>query len=563
MADPKGTDENPLEGCSSWYIVDEAECDALDDSLEKLFDKCDGSDLEDLVDNAAVDQGNSLELFHIQEATKDSMLVEELKRKYTGQGVGELSPRLDKITISPRKPKKKLKKALFLEDSGIVSQNEASSTLEEASQVEEPSQDETIVAAGGAVCTVAEETWRECSQASLTSESSVTPENSQNSQNSQPLPAGIHGEDAVRLLMKTANQTAFILGKFKNEYGVSFGDLTRCYKSDRTMTTEWTLIVYGMNEEKSNSLYDAIEVHCAFAFVMNLECIVLGLFSFKSQKCRSTVVKLIQSLSKINELQVALQPPKTNSTAVALYFYKRCTQQPGHYKGILPKWIMDQCSYDHKLSQERMFELSPMIQWAYDNEVYEECDIALGYAEMADSDENARAFLRNNSQAKIVRDVSTMVRHYRRAQMKKMTMSEWVHRRCQEVKDPEESAWKQIAMFLRFQGIEWIYFVAQMRKFMKGEAKKSCIVLWGPPNTGKSLFALSLIKFLKGKILSFCNSQSQFWLQPLVDAKIAMIDDLTLQGWRYVDTYLRGGLDGNIVCIDAKHKAPTKLNFHL
>ncbi|UBK24601.1 E1 [Eptesicus regulus papillomavirus] len=554
MADNKGTD-NPLEGCSSWYIVSEAECEDLDDSLERLFDNVsenEGSDICDLVDNATVEQGNSLELFQAQQAAEDCLLVDDLKRKYNRQ-VADLSPRLEKILISPRKPKK-LKKALFLEDSGIVSQNETTSTFEEL-QVENNTGDDFVApaAAGNGA-------WREPSQVSDSSESATTPESSQNSQE-KVLAPGLHGEAAVKVLMKTTNYRGLILGKFKDMYGVSFGELCRTYKSDKTMSTEWAMLVYGLEEAKCNVLRDAVESQCNFIFVYELSCICLCLFSFKSQKCRDTVLKLVKTFVKLNDLQIVLEPPKTQSTAVALYFYSKCVKEPGSYKGQFPEWIEKQTSYNHKFSQERMFELSPMVQWAYDNEVYEECDIAFGYAQMADGDENARAFLRSNSQAKIVKDVSTMVRHYKRAEMKRMSMAEWVHRRCREVKDPDEQGWKQIAMFLRYQGIEWIAFVAFMRKFMKGEPKKSCIVLWGPPNTGKSLFGLSLIQFLKGKILSFCNSNSQFWLQPLRDAKIAMIDDMTMQGWKYVDVYLRGGLDGNLVCIDAKHKAPAQLKF--
>lgn len=72
---------------------------------------------------------------------------------------------------------------------------------------------------------------------------------------------------------------------------------------------------------------------------------------------------------------------------------------------------------------------------------------------------------------------------------------------------------------------------------------------------------MTLIQFLKGKILTFANYNSHFWLSPLVDAKVALIDDMTMAGWRYIDVYLRGGLDGNWVCIDSKHRSHSQIKF--
>ena len=97
--------------------------------------------------------------------------------------------------------------------------------------------------------------------------------------------------------------------------------------------------------------------------------------------------------------------------------------------------------------------------------------------------------------------------------------------------------------------------------FLKSIPKKNCIVFYGPPDTGKSYFCNSLIQFLKGKVICFMNRGSQFWLQPLIDAKIGFLDDCTYQAWSYLDVNMRGALDGNPVCIDSKHKAPQQLKL--
>lgn len=121
--------------------------------------------------------------------------------------------------------------------------------------------------------------------------------------------------------------------------------------------------------------------------------------------------------------------------------------------------------------------------------------------------------------------------------------------------------WRKIVRFLRNQEIEIIAFLITLKYFMKGIPKMNCIVIQGPPNTGKSLFAMSIIKFFGGKVITFANSQSHFWLQPLADAKIGLIDDCTLPFWTYCDNYLRNGLDGNPVCIDCKHRTPIQIKF--
>lgn len=75
------------------------------------------------------------------------------------------------------------------------------------------------------------------------------------------------------------------------------------------------------------------------------------------------------------------------------------------------------------------------------------------------------------------------------------------------------------------------------------------------------MFAMSLIHFIGGKVVSFQNHKSHFWVQPLVDAKMGLIDDCTTDFWRYCDTYMRNALDGNTLCVDMKHKAPLQVRF--
>lgn len=556
-------DDDGDEGCSGWFL-EEAACSDKDSDFEHLFDGSDESDVSDLVDNASVNQGNSLQLFQQQEAESESLVVEDLKRKYLHspetKTVSDLSPQLQNVHITPRKPKKR--KNLF--PSGSDVEHEAESTTSPL-QVENKVDNEVGSSADiddsgvGLSCSRNPES----SEATVNTETAAL-EQSQVSKTKTIASADtteLTGRDAVTVLMKTSNRRALIMHKCKCAYGISFNELVRPFKSNKTMSSDWTVLVYGINEETLNGGRQVLTNQCDFLYAESFLCVALCLFKFKSQKCRDTVNNLLKTAWGINDLQILSDPPRTTSTAVSLFWYQRSAKYGENCSGSFPEWILTQTSLNHRLGAEKPFELSQMIQYAYDHNIQEESDLALQYAVLADSDQNARAFLKANSQSKIIKDAINMVRLYRRAQMRQMTISEWIHQRCKEVPGDREEGWRTIAQFLRFQGIEYIWFLSCMTRFLRGVPKKSCICFFGPPNTGKSMFAMSLLKFLGGKTVTFANHTSHFWLSPLIDAKIGLIDDVTMPCWRYFDQYLRGGLDGNEVCLDAKHRQPVQTKF--
>uniref|UniRef100_A0AAU6S4T9 Replication protein E1 n=1 Tax=Plecotus austriacus papillomavirus 1 TaxID=3140011 RepID=A0AAU6S4T9_9PAPI len=564
MAEPEGTD-NSLEGCSDWYILTEAECKD-DNNLDEMFEASDNESFcSDLVDNAAVEQGNSLELFQRQEFQAGLEQIQQLKRKYDVRSpvrapkpaadVAELSPQLQKISITPQKKTRKGKKKLFEpEDSGIAT-NEADDTNEEL-QVEKT----FIGDASGTSSLVM--------QSTPFPNSALCPEPGGESEGGSGvdvereggLPA-LTGRDAVQALMKNVNYRATILAKFKTCFGCSFHDLTRSFKSNKTMSKNWCLAIFGVRDQNVKHAEELLRQQCEFIYFEggHANC-VAGLLELKNQKCRDTVIKLLKTTMNIEEIQVLAEPPRVASTVSALFWYQRCTKDGANAFGSLPLWVIEQCSLQHRQGYEKQFDLSEMIQWAFDNDYLDESTIAYQYAIEAEVKDNARAFLKHPSQAKIVRDCATMVKHYKRAEMRNTSMSRWIFLRCSSNKDAGDE-WKQVANFLRLQGIQLYRFVGAMQLFLQGKPKKSCLVFHGPPDTGKSLFAMSLISFLGGKVITFANSTSHFWLSPLIDAKAALLDDATLKCWQYFDVYLRGALDGNVVCLDSKHRAPIQVRF--
>lgn len=516
MSDDKGTKYDAKEGCSEWLSL-EAECSdsSLDGDLEKLFDEGTDSDNSDFIDDGDAIQGNSRELFCQQECEESEQQTQLLKRKYISPtAVLQLSPQLESISLSPQH---KTKRRLFEQDSGLESSiNEA----EDHSQT----QVEEVPAI-------------------------VPPTTAQ----------GTKGLEIVKDLLKSNNVKAVLLAKFKEAFGVGFMELTRQYKSNKTCCRDWVISIYAANGDLVEGSKQLLIQHCGYIWLQQMPPMCLYLLCFNVGKSRETVLRLLSTILQVSEVQVLADPPKLRSVLAALFWYKGSMNPNVYAHGTYPDWILAQTMINHQNADATQFDLSTMIQFAYDNQYVEEAIIAYQYAKLADTDANARAFLQSNSQARIVRECATMVRHYIRGEMREMSMSTWIHKQLLSVDG--EGHWSNIVKFVRYQGINFIDFLSVFTKFLHNRPKQNCILFHGPPDTGKSMFTMSLINVLKGKVLSFANCRSTFWLQPLIEAKIALIDDVTDVCWDYIDNYLRNGLDGNVVCLDIKHRAPCQVKF--
>ncbi|AKP16349.1 E1 [Human papillomavirus 202] len=516
MAEPsKGTESFTNEDKYTWFIVNEADCVDSLDTFEELFDEStDCSDISNLIDNDVdeADQGNSLALFNSQITEDCDRAISALKRKYMKSppetNVAALSPRLEAISLSPQRL---IKRRLF-EDSGIAEDEAANAVV----QV-----DNLTIENGG-------------SQSSFRS--------------------------ASEEILLCSNKRAKLFSKVQEFYGVSFAELTRSFKSNKTLSDNWVVFTYAAAVEVLEGSKHLLQQHCLYLQLAQFDFCGLFLLQFKHAKSRETVTKLFCNILNIEDCQMLCEPPKCRSTPAALYFYKQIITEKAYSFGTLPDWVSKHTQINHQIaSQAEAFELSKMIQWAYDNQLTEEAAIAYEYALLAGEDVNAAAFLKSNSQVKYVKDCSAMVKLYFRQEMRNMTMSQWIYKCCKEC-DGEED-WKVIASFLKFQQINVVEFLCALRLFFKKVPKKTCIVIYGEPDTGKSYFCFSFVKFLRGKVVSYMNKSSHFWIQPLLDCKVGFLDDATYPCWSFIDANMRNALDGNPMCVDSKHKAPQQYNL--
>lgn len=517
MADPsKGTenDENIIiSNDKNWFVLDEAECVDELDTLEDIFDEStDESCVSQLIDDevGAEEQGNSLALYNNQVTVECDRAIQVLKRKYCSpqSSVADLSPKLQAVTISPRKATSK--RRLF-HDSGIE-EDEVESSIEQV-------------------------------QAGVSSDLSKD------------------GAAIANLnLLKSNNRKATGMVLFKEMFGVPYNELIRNYRSNKSCSENWVTVVFNALEEVIEASKTTLQQHCKFMQVTISGFSALYLLEFNSAKNRETVVRLFCSLMNIHEWQIFCDPPKLKSVPAALYFYKQAIAKKCFQIGTFPNWLAQQTLVNHQTaSTADSFQLSRMVQWAYDNEFYDEPEIAYHYALYADEDTNAAAFLNSNSQVKYVKDCSQMVKLYKRQEMRNMTMAEWIFACCERCKT--EGDWKPIAHFLKYQEVSFIQFLILLKTLLKCLPKKNCLVIFGPPDTGKSYFVFSLMKFIRGKVVSLLNRGSQFFLQPLLDCKMGFMDDVTYPAWQYMDLNMRNALDGNSMCIDAKHRVPQQIKL--
>lgn len=501
-----------LEKRNNWFEL-EAECIESLESIEDLFEgSTDGSDVTNLIDDEECSQGNSLALFN-EKVTEDcNNAITALKRKLVTtpeQAVVDLSPRLQAIKITPQR---NIKRRLF-EDSGFT-EDEAENSVEKV--VETTEIPETV-------------------------------------------DDNINANENLNLLNVSYGKI-ILLSKCKEKFGISFAELTRSFKSNKTCTEHWIILAHGIRAELLEASKFQLQAHCEFIQIIINDFTGLFCVMFKSCKNRETVHKLFCTILGCIENQLLSDPPRTRSPPVAIYFYQRSFANSSFKHGEFPDWIKKQTLLTHESSAAaETFDLSQMIQYAYDNELLDESSLAYRYALEADNDPNAAAFLKHNNQAKFVRDACVMVKHYKRQEMRELSMSAWIWKCCDDNDDTGD--WKLIAKLFKYQGINLVVFLTALRNFLKGIPKKQCLVFYGPSDTGKSYFCHSLINFLRGKVVSIMNKASTFWLQPLLECKIGFIDDCTLSGWYYLDNNMRSALDGNTVCIDSKHKAPTQIKL--
>lgn len=364
------------------------------------------------------------------------------------------------------------------------------------------------------------------------------------------------GEQLLSRVLTSKNARQTVLAIFKELYTASYTEVTRTYKSDKTQSNEWVFVVLGAAQVFYESLRECLKNVTEFLLFDVTVQQRIGVFycGFRGGKNREGLRRCLSVYSVNPETIVLSDPPNKRSVVAALFFNQKLFVAHGEH----PTWCKDILA-NGELACEG-FELTKMVQWALDNNLHDEGSIAYNYAQLADTDANARLWLKSNSQAKYVRDAAQMVRNYLRGQMHAMDMNEHIASRMRHYSgEDEEEGWKRIVVFLRYQRIDVPEFLRTMSYWLKGRPKKSTIAFCGIPDSGKSMLAMSLISFMDGKVLGFNNSRSHFWLQPLSECKCGLIDDVTKPCWDYIDTYMRNALDGNPICIDCKHRAPLQI----
>lgn len=374
MADLKGTNTNSNLDIINEFFDDVAVCD--DDSLQELFDEStDGSTVSNLIDDSEnVVQGNSHALLNAQLSEEYDKELLTVKRKFLAtpeKPDSDLSPRLSAVHITPERQSKR---RLF-RDSGI--EDEAENSIIQ-----------------------------------VQSDSSNVAGNK-------------NGADAeLYSLLHSNNHRAALLCKFKEKYGIPFNEITRAFKSNKSCTQNWIVVVFACAEDLIEASKTTMQSHVSYLQVITSDFSGLFIICFKAAKNRDTVMKLFNSLLNAKDEQLLCEPPKVKSMAAALYCYKKVIADTCYKYGDFPDWIATHTVINHQLASADTFKFSDMVQWAYDNDMVDEPAIAYNYACYARENSNAAAFLQTNCQLKYVKECCAMVRLYKKQEMRNMTMSQ-------------------------------------------------------------------------------------------------------------------------------------------
>ncbi|ADZ53058.1 E1 [Camelus dromedarius papillomavirus 2] len=550
MAAAEGSD---CKGGGACFLDLEAECSESETtSTSYIGSEPDGSEGEDFVDNASVHseaQGNHRALFQTLVKKAGNRHVKNLKRKLNvscesdSQDVEQSSPSLaSSQAASPLGSRPAAKRRLFaaLENTPAFASCSYEASGDSSQQVPSPGYSENSEGSSR------HGRKRRCPASNGSKQSSK--ENKRDSQ--------LHLEVLV-----AKNKLACKMAYFKHSYTVSYTDLTRVFHSDRTTNNQWVVAAFGVTDAAYEAAIEKLPKICVYLQASRRSRkkgnVALFLLDFTVAKCRDTVMKLFQDMLNVKPEHLLCQPPKMKGVCAALFWFKNAIATGTATYGAVPAWIRSQTSLSEATAEQSKFDFGTMVQWAWDNQLCEESVIAYQYALCAETDLNAKAWLASSNQARVVKDVAVMVRHYKRAAMLGMSISAYIKHRCDGVADT--GSWLSVMNVLKYQGISPIEFVNAMKLWLKGVPKKNTIALIGPANTGKSMFSNSLLGFLGGQVLSFQNHHSHFWLAPLADTRAALIDDATFTCWKYVDIYLRNVLDGYSIQIDRKHRQPVQM----
>lgn len=253
--DSEGTDEEGA-GCTGWFyveaVVDKKTGDNIsDDEDENTNDT--GSDIIDFIDTnnsicSQAEHETARALFQVQETQAHKEAVQTLKRKFLGSPrsspLGDITNQTTQSnrqqqTTQANHPHGKRRLLDSYPDSGYG--NTQVETVEATLQVDGQNggSQHSMCSGGG-------------SSDRSTDIDLETNENTNVELNS------------VCAVLKCSNAKAMFMAKFKEVYGISYNELVRVFKSDRTCCTDWVCALFGVSPMVAENLKTLIQPFCIY-----------------------------------------------------------------------------------------------------------------------------------------------------------------------------------------------------------------------------------------------------------------------------------------------------------
>lgn len=342
-----------------------------------------------------------------------------------------------------------------------------------------------------------------------------------------------------------------LLSRMSSKY-IEFSSWTKVVKSDLTQINVW--LIAGL-EMEPHAKGRAIFEHCrGNAFIRYLYSDSFFVFCLEFINCRKSRKGLKSLCSKFGLETFIVEPPNNRSTATATDIrlnLHNLNKEDGH--GPEMPWIktVSMSAKDEK------FDFSSMVQWAMQNNYTSQAVISYQYCLLAsEGDNNAKQWLASTSQVKYAKDCVTQVNLLMKGELMCSTTNQIIEKNVRAFQKKEKGNPVRFTRWLTLQRILQEDFLGALKTLIAGKMKKSCVCLWGVPNSGKSTLVNYLLQIFEGKFLSFTPQPSSFWLQPAAGLKLVAIDDVPFSFWEYADHHLRPMLDGTQITIDVKYQAP-------
>lgn len=332
--------------------------------------------------------------------------------------------------------------------------------------------------------------------------------------------------------------------------GKSFFSLHKEMKNERTMQRNWAIFLKTPSLTQTVALEAALNNDCDRIRTKKSDTHTYFLLEYmKKQRSMNGLKQVISTI--IKDTDILLGVPKYKDTQFrtwAKLFTTLISETAPEISGLL----LD-CE-----AEGSGFNVEELFEWIEATEPKSIEVMLCNYREEARiGNPNAKNWLASASNITVAKKQFELWKSTIKGREMQLTVEQYILQRLMDYNDGDKD---KVQKFLTYQGIMHYELLNVLRNWLHGKIKKSVICIFGPGNSGKSTFADALIEVLKGVRLCWDDNNS-FWKQAAIGKRYCLLDDVTMQCWRGLDSKERRSFDGGIVAVNKKFCEATEMKM--